>query len=102
MADRLIGGPSAKLVLTVDLIVPDFFSNGVGWVGIGGDFIAVSGARPPVTYDPAHPYVPNGTSAAGSEPRLRGGARVPEMRQRRALISRRVTASCFNCTSSHC
>jgi hypothetical protein len=43
--------------------VPDFFSNGVGWVGIGGDFIAVSGARPPVTYDSAHPYVPNGTSA---------------------------------------
>jgi hypothetical protein len=41
---------------------PDLFSNGVGWIGIGGDFIAVSGARPPVTYDPAHPYVPNGTS----------------------------------------
>ncbi len=41
---------------------PDFFSSGVGWVGIGGDFIAVSGARPPVTYDPAHPYVPNNTA----------------------------------------
>jgi hypothetical protein len=42
---------------------PDFSSNQVGWIGIGGDFMAVPGGPAPVTYDPAHPYVPNGTGA---------------------------------------
>jgi hypothetical protein len=44
---------------------PDFSSNLVGWVGTGagGNFTAVPGLVPPVTNDPAHPYVPNGTAA---------------------------------------
>jgi hypothetical protein len=45
---------------------PDFSSNQVGWVGVGGGgpgFAAVPGHLPPVANDPAHPFVPNGTSA---------------------------------------
>jgi hypothetical protein len=47
---------------------PDFSSNQFGWVGVGGGFgvggavfSAVPGQLPPVTDDPAYPFVPNGT-----------------------------------------
>ena len=45
--------------------VPDFSSNQVGWVGTGagGNFTPVPGLLAPVTNDPAHPYVPNGSRA---------------------------------------
>jgi hypothetical protein len=46
---------------------PDFSSNFAGWVGFNGAgpfFEAVPGRLPgPVTSDPAHPFVPNGTNA---------------------------------------
>jgi hypothetical protein len=46
---------------------PDFSSNFVGWVGLNGAgpfFESVPGRVPgPVTSDPAHPFVPNGTNA---------------------------------------
>src|SRR5262249_48568347 len=43
---------------------PDFSSNQVGWISIGGDIMDVPGARPGIVrVDPAHPYVPNGTGA---------------------------------------
>jgi hypothetical protein len=42
--------------------VPDFYMNGVGWYG-QGDFIAVPGSPPPVSSNPAYPYVPNNTGA---------------------------------------
>ncbi len=45
---------------------PDFAKGGFGWASMGGqngrignDFIPVAGSPPPVTYDLAHPYVPN-------------------------------------------
>jgi hypothetical protein len=47
--------------------VPDFYSKGVGWYGVG-DFIAVPGGPRPVGSDPAYPYVPNGT---GRQPTYR-------------------------------
>jgi hypothetical protein len=50
---------------------PDFSSNQVGWVGVGGggpSFAAVPGRLAPVTNDPAHPFVPNG---AGGQPTFR-------------------------------
>jgi hypothetical protein len=47
--------------------VPDFYRNGVGWYGVG-DFIAVPGSPPPVSSNPAYPYVPNGT---GRQPTYR-------------------------------
>jgi hypothetical protein len=48
--------------------VPDFSSNHVGWVGMGAGFLPVPGHLPPVTNDPAHPFVPNGTNAQPTFP----------------------------------
>ena len=42
---------------------PDFSSGNTGWISIGTDFDAVPDGPKPVTNDPAHPYVPNGTGA---------------------------------------
>jgi len=50
---------------------PDFSSNQVGWVGLNGNgpfFEPVPGRLPPLTQDPAHPFVPNG---AGRQPTYR-------------------------------
>ena len=50
---------------------PDFSSDNVGWVGLNGTgpfFEAVRGRLPPVTNDPAHPFVPNLT---GRQPTYR-------------------------------
>ncbi len=41
-------------------IIPDFFSNSSAWVAINRDFLAVPGSPPPISNDPAHPYVQNG------------------------------------------
>jgi hypothetical protein len=48
--------------------VPDFSSNHAGWVGVGAGFRPVPGRLPPVSNDPAHPFVPNGTSAQPTYP----------------------------------
>src|SRR5438445_7050164 len=50
--------------------VPDFSSDGVGWISVGNDFIAPASGPRPVTSNPAHPYVPNGT---GAQPTYRIG-----------------------------
>jgi hypothetical protein len=47
---------------------PDFAAGNTGWVSIGTDWESVSGGPPPVTYDPAHRYVPNGS---GEQPTFR-------------------------------
>src|SRR5262249_18516859 len=50
---------------------PDFSSNQVGWIGVNGGgpgFEPVPGRLPPVSSDPAHPFVPNG---AGRQPTYR-------------------------------
>jgi hypothetical protein len=50
---------------------PDFSSNNVGWVGLNGGgpfFEPVAGQLPPVSQDPAHPFVPNGI---GKQPTYR-------------------------------
>ena len=49
--------------------VPDFSSNGVGWISINRDFAAVPGGPRPVSNDPAHPYVLNGIP--GAQPNYR-------------------------------
>lgn len=41
---------------------PDFSSNHAGWIATGNDFIALAQGPKPVTFDPAHPYVPNNPS----------------------------------------
>jgi hypothetical protein len=68
----LIVAPSAPAVAQ-KAGPPDFSSNNVGWVGLNGNgpfFEAVPGTVPPVTQDPAHPFVPNGT---GRQPTFRIG-----------------------------
>ena len=48
---------------------PDFSSNDVGWIAIGGDFAEIPGSGPALMRnDPAHPYVVNGT---GGQPSYR-------------------------------
>src|SRR5580692_5624177 len=50
---------------------PDFSSNNVGWVALNGGgpfFEPVPGRLPPVSQDPAHPFVPNGV---GRQPTFR-------------------------------
>jgi hypothetical protein len=40
--------------------IPDFSANDVGWNASATDFIPLPNGPQPVTFDPAHPYVPNG------------------------------------------
>ena len=47
---------------------PNFAANGTGWVSIGTDYVAVPGGPQPVTFDPGHRYVPNGS---GEQPTFR-------------------------------
>jgi hypothetical protein len=76
LSERLLAGsilaglawaaPTAPAVAQHKAAPPDFSSNRVAWVGVGGggpNFAPVPGRQPPVTSDPAHPFVPNGTSA---------------------------------------
>jgi hypothetical protein len=46
----------------------DLSSGNAGWVSVGGEWIAKPGSPPPVSFDPAHPYVPNNT---GKQPTFR-------------------------------
>jgi hypothetical protein len=41
----------------------DLSSGNSGWVSIGTDFVPIPGGPQPVTFDKAHPYVPNGSGA---------------------------------------
>jgi len=41
----------------------DLSSGNTGWVSIGTDYVGVPGGPQPVTFDKAHPYVPNGSGA---------------------------------------
>ena len=50
-------------------IIPDFSANSSAWIAINRDFLAVPGSPPPVSNDPAHPYVLNGTR--GQQPTYR-------------------------------
>ncbi len=47
---------------------PDFSSDQAAWIAVGNDFIRVPGGPAPVSFDPAHPYVPNN---AGTQPTYR-------------------------------
>jgi hypothetical protein len=63
--------PIAQAVEKEDAAPPDFSANNVGWVGLNGGgpfFEPVSGRVPPVSQDPAHPFVPNGV---GKQPTYR-------------------------------
>jgi hypothetical protein len=63
--------PIGQAVAQQEAASPDFSSNDAGWVGLNGGgpfFEPVPGRLPPVTQDPAHPFVPNGV---GGQPTYR-------------------------------
>ncbi len=63
--------PAEQVVAQQKAAPPDFSSNQVGWVGLNGNgpfFEPVPGRLPPLTQDPAHPFVPNGV---GRQPTYR-------------------------------
>jgi hypothetical protein len=47
---------------------PDLSSGDTGWISAGGEWIPRPGSPPPVSFDPAHPNVPNNT---GKQPTFR-------------------------------
>src|SRR5712691_9569848 len=62
---------TAPVVAQQKAAPPDFSSSQFGWVRVGQggpDFDSVPGQVPPVTQDPAHPFVPNGV---GRQPTYR-------------------------------
>jgi len=71
LAGITAAAPIARAVAEEKAAPPDFSSNNVGWVGLngGGPFYEpVPGHVPPVSQDPAHPFVPNGV---GKQPTFR-------------------------------
>ena len=58
----------AGVALAQNANPPDFSAGNSGWVSIGTDYVAVPGGPKPVTFDPAHRYVPNGS---GEQPTFR-------------------------------
>jgi hypothetical protein len=67
-AALLAGLVCAGAALAQNAARPDFSSDNTGWVSIGTDYVAVPGGPQPVTFDPAHRYVPNGS---GEQPTFR-------------------------------
>jgi hypothetical protein len=67
-AGILIAVAYAAALQAQDKPPPDFSSNGVAWAAVerGASFSALPGQVPPVTSDPAHPYVPNGRNEQAS------------------------------------
>jgi hypothetical protein len=76
IAGSILAGVAAAAPMTSaaaqeKTVPPDFSSNNVGWVGLNGGgpfFEPVPGQLPPVSQDPAHPFVPNGV---GKQPTYR-------------------------------
>jgi hypothetical protein len=70
LAGLIWAAPNAPAAAQQKTAPPDFSSNQFGWVGVGGGFgvggavfSPVPGRLPPLTQDPAHPFVPNGARA---------------------------------------
>ena len=68
MAGLLVGAASTAQAQVATKAPPDFSAGNAGWVTIGTDWVALPGSPPPVTFDPAHPYVGNNT---GKQPTFR-------------------------------
>ena len=71
---QLFAGGAVAALLCADAALaqnaapPDFSADNTGWVSIGTDYVPVPGGPKPVTFDPAHRYVPNGS---GEQPTFR-------------------------------
>jgi hypothetical protein len=59
---------AAQVATARTVPIPDFFSNNVAWNASSTDFVSIPGRAQPVTFDRAHPYVPNGI---GQQPTYR-------------------------------
>ena len=71
LAGLICAAPVAPVAAQQKAAPPNFSSSQFGWVRVGQggpDFDAVPGKVPPVTNDPAHPFVNNGT---GQQPTYR-------------------------------
>ena len=68
LAGLLVGAASTAQAQVATKAPPDFSAGNAGWVTIGTDWVALPGSPPPVTFDPAHPYVGNNT---GKQPTFR-------------------------------
>jgi len=71
LAGLIWAAPTAPVVAQQKAAPPDFSSSQFGWVRVGQggpDFDPVPGQVPPVSQDPAHPFVPNGV---GRQPTYR-------------------------------
>jgi hypothetical protein len=58
----------AQVALAPPTGIPDFSSNHVAWNADSTDFVPIPGGPQPVSFDKAHPYVPNGI---GQQPTFR-------------------------------
>jgi hypothetical protein len=74
LASSILLGPLAAAIMPAaaqEKTIPDFSSNNVGWVALNGNgpfFEVVPNEVPPVSQDPARPFVPNGV---GKQPTFR-------------------------------
>src|ERR1044072_4044727 len=59
------GAALAQGAAKPDASPPDFYQNGIGWIANGNDFLPPKSGLGPVTFDPAHPYRPNGGPGGG-------------------------------------
>jgi hypothetical protein len=64
----LVPALGAPVAVAPAASVPDFSSNNVAWNADSTDFVSNPGGPRPVTFDKAHPYVPNGI---GQQPTFR-------------------------------
>jgi hypothetical protein len=72
VAGLMWAAPAAPAMVQQNAAPPDFsWDHTIAWVGVGGNgpgFAAVPGRLPPVSGDPAHPFVPN---LVGKQPTYR-------------------------------
>ena len=65
----LLCGSAALCTVQAAESPPDFSpSDRVGWIAYGPEFIALPSGPRPVTFDPAHPFVPNAIEILSGQP----------------------------------
>jgi len=65
----LLCGSAALCTVQAAESQPDFSpSDRVGWIAYGPEFIALPSGPRPVTFDPAHPFVPNAIEILSGQP----------------------------------
>ncbi|HEY6257411.1 MAG TPA: hypothetical protein VIY51_16635 [Xanthobacteraceae bacterium] len=89
------------MALTADVAAqssaPDFSANQAAWIATSNDFIAPAQGPKPVSFDPAHPYVPNNPRRQAtfriadlSNPNLRPWAKEQMQKSNAAVLGGKV------------